>query len=134
MAFKNIINEVRKSFNQDIDSTRSHLNYDLLHKQNISYRDEIMRTVERQKTSSRKTRKDAVLVNEFFVTSGKEFFDKLAPAEQKRFFETATEWFQKRYDEQNIAYATVHNDETTPHIHIGVVPMRDGKLQSKKYF
>ena len=73
-------------------------------------------------------------MNEFFVTSGKEFFDKLAPAEQKRFFETATEWFQKRYDEQNIAYATVHNDETTPHMHIGVVPMRDGKLQSKNIF
>lgn len=126
--------EFENHSNQDIDSTRSHLNYDLLHKQNINYRDEIMRTIERQKTSSRKTRKDAVLVNEFFVTSGNEFFKTIDPDEQKRFFETATEWFQERYGEQNIAYATVHNDETTPHMHIGVVPMRDGKLQSKNIF
>src|SRR5699024_11832268 len=35
---------------------------------------------------------------------------------------------------QNIAYATVHNDEQTPHMHLGVVPMRDGKLQGKNVF
>src|SRR5699024_11270052 len=34
----------------------------------------------------------------------------------------------------NIAYATVHNDEQTPHMHLGVVPMRDGKLQGKNVF
>src|SRR5699024_10689867 len=33
-----------------------------------------------------------------------------------------------------IAYATVHNDEQTPHMHLGVVPMRDGKLQGKNVF
>src|SRR5699024_5786260 len=30
--------------------------------------------------------------------------------------------------------ATVHNDEQTPHMHLGVVSMRDGKLQGKKVF
>src|SRR5699024_10481614 len=35
---------------------------------------------------------------------------------------------------QNIAYATVHVDEKTPHMHLGVVPMRDGKLQGKNVF
>lgn len=29
-----------------------------------------------------------------------------------------------RYGKQNIAYATVHMDEKTPHMHLGVVPMR----------
>src|SRR5699024_12554621 len=29
---------------------------------------------------------------------------------------------------------TVHNDEQTPHMHLGVVPMRDGKLQGKNVF
>ena len=36
--------------------------------------------------------------------------------------------------QQNIAYATVHKDEYTPHMHLGVVPMRDGKLQGKNVF
>src|SRR5699024_12783411 len=42
--------------------------------------------------------------------------------------------FSERYGKQNIAYATVHNDEQTPHMHLGVVPIRDGKLQGKNVF
>src|SRR5699024_12314994 len=40
----------------------------------------------------------------------------------------------ERYGKQNIAYATVHNDEQTPLMYLGVVPMRDGKLQGKNVF
>src|SRR5699024_11543110 len=40
----------------------------------------------------------------------------------------------ERYGKQNVAYATVHNDERTPHMHMGIVPMRDGKLQGKNVF
>src|SRR5699024_12756864 len=52
----------------------------------------------------------------------------------KRFFEESYKLFSERYGKQNIAYATVHNDEQTPHMHLGVVPMRDGKLQGKNVF
>src|SRR5699024_12497516 len=53
---------------------------------------------------------------------------------QKRFFEESYKLFSERYGKQNIAYATVHNDEQTPHMHLGVVHMRDGKLQGKNVF
>src|SRR5699024_10933012 len=89
---------------------------------------------ESQKTGTRKTRKDAVLVNELLVTSDKDSFDRLDPAEQKRFFEESYKLFSERDGGQNIAYATVHMDEKTPHMHVGVVPMRDGKLQRKNVF
>src|SRR5699024_9612068 len=81
-----------------------------------------------------KTRKDAVLVNELLVTSDRDFFERLVPGEQKRFFEESYKLFSERYGKQNIAYATVHNDEQTPHMHLGVVPMRDGKLQGNNLF
>src|SRR5699024_11675428 len=42
--------------------------------------------------------------------------------------------FYKQYGKQNIAYATVHNDKQIPHMHLGVVPMRDEKLQGKNVF
>src|SRR5699024_6881647 len=76
----------------------------------------------------------AVLVNELLVTSDRDFFERLDPGEQKRFFEESYKLFSERYGKQNIAYATVHNDEQTPHMHLGVVPMRDGKLQGKNVF
>lgn len=120
--------------NSDIDKERSHENYDLVHDEKIDYNQHVKEIVESQKTGSRKTRKDAVLVNELLVTSDKDFFDRLDPAEQKRFFEESFKLFSERYGKQNIAYATVHMDEKTPHMHVGVVPMRDGKLQGKNVF
>lgn len=120
--------------NPDIDPDREHLNYDLLHQEKIDYNQQVKAIIESQKVSERKTRKDAVLVNELLVTSDRKFFDGLDPAEQKRFFEESHNLFSERYGKQNIAYATVHNDEKTPHMHLGVVPMRDGKLQGKNVF
>lgn len=120
--------------NPDIDKEKSKENYDLVHGQHIDYNENVKEIIESQKTGTRKNRKDAVLVNELLVTSDRGFFERLDPAEQKRFFEESLKLFSERYGEQNIAYATVHNDEKTPHLHIGVVPMRDGKLQGKNVF
>src|SRR5699024_11686850 len=90
--------------------------------------------IESQKTGTRKTRKDAVLVNELLVTSDREFFERLDPAEQKRFFEKSYDLLSERYGKQNIAYAMIHNDEKTQHMHLGIVPMRDGRLQGNNVF
>ena len=120
--------------NPDIDPDRAHLNYDLINSTKIDYNKQVKEIIESQKVGERKTRKDAVLVNELLVTSDRKFFDGLDPAEQKRFFEESHKLFSERYGKQNIAYATVHNDEKTPHMHLGVVPMRDGKLQGKNVF
>jgi hypothetical protein len=120
--------------NPDIDKDRSHLNYDLVNQEKIDYNKRVKEIIESQKIGTRKTRKDAVLVNELLVTSDRAFFDRLKPNEQKRFFEESYKLFAERYGEQNIAYATVHHDEKTPHLHLGVVPMKDGKLQGKHVF
>lgn len=120
--------------NPDIDQERSHLNYDLVNPDKIDYNKRVKEIIESQKTGTRKTRKDAVLVNELLITSDRAFFDRLDPAEEKRFFEESYQLFAERYGEQNIAYAMVHMDEKTPHMHLGVVPMRDGKLQGKNVF
>lgn len=120
--------------NSDIDKERSHENYDLVNDEPIDYNERVKEIIESQKVGTRKTRKDAVLVNELLVTSDRYFFERLEPDEQKRFFEESYKLFSERYGGQNIAYATVHMDEKTPHMHVGVVPMRDGKLQGKNVF
>lgn len=120
--------------NPDIDNEKSNENYDLINDENIDYNVRVKEIIESQKIGTRKTRKDAVLVNELLVTSDREFFERLDPAEQKRFFEESFKIFSERYGEQNIAYGTVHHDEKTPHLHIGVVPMREGRLQGKNVF
>lgn len=120
--------------NPDIDRSKSHLNYDLVNAEKIDYNKRVKEMIESQKTGTRKTRKDAVLVNELLITSDRAFFERLDPDQQKRFFEESYKLFSERYGAQNIAYSTVHVDERTPHMHLGVVPMREGKLQGKNVF
>ncbi|WP_053419237.1 MobV family relaxase [Viridibacillus arvi] len=120
--------------NPDIDKEKTKDNYDLINAENINYNERVKEIIESQKTGARKTRKDAVLVNELIVTSDKGFFERLTAAEEKAFFEESANFFSERYGLQNVAYATVHKDENTPHMHLGVVPMRDGKLQGKNVF
>src|SRR5699024_12505062 len=82
----------------------------------------------------KKRRKNSIIINELLLICDRNFFKRQDRREQKRFFDKSYKLFSKRYSKQNIAYATVHNDEQTHHIHLGVVPMRDGKIQGKNVF
>lgn len=121
--------------NKDIDPNRSHLNYELTDRdRSVSYEKQIKNYVNETKISKRTIRKDAVLCDEWVITSDKTFFEKLDQEKTRDFFETAKNYFAENYGEENIAYASVHLDESTPHMHMGVVPFENGKLSSKAMF
>nr|WP_258171953.1 MobV family relaxase [Bacillus sp. BH32] len=120
--------------NQKINKDLSHFNYDLVNSRPIDYRERVMSIIESQKTGTKAIRKDAVLVNEWIITSDQDFFKDLSGEDKQKFFESSLKFFEQRYGKQNMAYAQVHLDETTPHMHLGVVPMRDGRLQAKNVF
>ena len=121
--------------NKDIDIERSHLNYELTDRdRSMSYEKQIKNYIDENKISKRAIRKDAVLCDEWIITSDKDFFAKLTPEETRRFFETSKNYFAENYGLENIAYASVHLDENTPHMHMGIVPMKQGKLSSKSIF
>lgn len=128
--------EKESETNPDINKADSHLNYDLINGQRqIDYTEKINQVIEDNVTSGKKIRKDAVRLAEFLITSDKEFFEKISPKEQKRYFETAHEFLADRYGEKNLIYATVHHDEKTPHMHVGFVPVtEDGRLSAKDFF
>ena len=80
-------------------------------------------------------RKDAVVMNSFVVGSDKTFFDGLAKVEQYNFFSDCYKFFTERYGEENVIAAVVHSDETTPHMHLNLMPVtKDGRLCSKQLF
>src|SRR5699024_11339041 len=64
--------ERKSRTNDDIDHERTRENYDLKNDKNIDYNERVKEIIESQKTGTRKTRKDAVLVNELLVTSRSE--------------------------------------------------------------
>ena len=80
-------------------------------------------------------RKDAVVMNSFVLGSDKLFFDKLPKSLQYEFFTDCTKFFAERYGKENIISAVVHLDETTPHMHLNLMPITsDGRLCSKQLF
>ena len=119
--------------NPDVDMSRSEDNYDLIPCDN--YKRSIKGKLSNLVESSRAIRKDAVVVCNFIVTSDNETMDALGVDRQREFFEDSVKWFSDRYGADRVLNATVHMDETTPHLHIGVMPItQDGRLSAKAIF
>ena len=124
--------ETYQAVNPQIDFTRTRNNYNII-KHQRSYTQFINDKIEALDLPT-KVRKDAVLMCSFVVGSDREFFSRLSSGEQQQFFVDCTRFFTERYGEDNIISAVVHMDETTPHIHLNLIPIADGRLCAKQLF
>ena len=115
--------------NTCIDSSRTKDNYRLLFRSS-SYTDFINARIS-ELNLPKAPRKDAVLMASFVVGSDREFFKGLDEYEQNAFFRDCANFFIDRYGRRNIISAVVHNDETTPHMHLNLIPIKDGRLCAK---
>ena len=107
-------NQTRKYGNADIDVSRTHLNYDLKH-------GTIETLQKRLESVSHTKRHDLVACCGVVVTLPGELENEPEHT-QKAFFEWCKKFLDKKFGENNCVYATVHNDESTPHLHYGFVP------------
>lgn len=121
-----------QAVNPQIDFTRTQNNYNIIKRQR-SYTQFINDKIEALDLPT-KVRKDAVLMCSFVVGSDREFFSSLLPGEQQQFFVDCTRFFAERYGEDNIVSAIVHMDETTPHLHLNLIPIADRRLSAKTLF
>lgn len=120
--------------NKDIDLFKSKFNYELHNSQNINYREEINKKIKERYKGKKAIRKDAILNIECLITSDTDFFNRIGEYDTERYFKEAYEFVKKEFGEENINYATVHMDETTPHMHLGVTPLtKDGRLSAKNW-
>lgn len=126
-----------KSDNPQIDSSKTKYNYHM-HSPDGTYTEFINRRITELNLSPRK---DAVVMNSFVVGADKAFFDglsklsQLSQLSQYNFFSDCTKFFEERYGTENVISAVIHMDETTPHMHLNLVPITsDGRLCSKDLF
>lgn len=122
--------------NKEIDVSLSQKNYDLINgNDEFNFKTDIEKYINETKSTKPKVRKDATLVNEWVISASKEFFEGRSEDETKEYFQSAVDWFKEEYGENNIKYGIVHVDETTPHMHLGVVPFdKDLRLSGKRVF
>lgn len=80
-----------------------------------------------------KRRKDAVCCIELLITASPETLRGWKADRQDAYFKAATRWLGDRFGGlANVKLAVIHRDETTPHLQILLVPLKDGKLQANK--
>lgn len=81
-----------------------------------------------------KRRKDAVLAVEYVMTASPEWWRTASEDDQAKFFDLAHKWLSDKYGSDRIVTASIHRDETTPHMTAFVVPLtQDGRLSAKEF-
>ena len=120
--------------NPDIDPEKSELNENIHEEDHRTYYMRIKDRID-ELNLPKTPRKDAVVMCEFIATSDKAYFENMSPEKQKRFFKASYDFIADRYGKENIIHATVHYDEKTPHLHMGIVPVtKDNKLSCYQIF
>lgn len=110
--------------NQDIDSERTHLNYNL-----APMREQMPYLKKRLEEVHCLNRDDVNVMCDWVVTAPKEL-----PAEhQREFFGVVYKHLEEMYGEKNVISAYVHMDENQPHLHFAFVPVvYDPKKKKEK--
>lgn len=81
-----------------------------------------------------KRRKDAVLAVEYLMTASPDWWKQATPKQQAEFFLQSKDWLVKKYGADRIIVATIHRDETSPHLSAFVIPLTpDGRLSAKEF-
>lgn len=82
-----------------------------------------------------KYRKDAVRVIEVLVTATPDAFVKHGGRieDNGQYFRDALAYLEAKFGKENVVSAVVHLDETTPHLSVFIVPLKDGKLNAKNW-
>ena len=114
----------KKYSNQNIDRTKSHLNYHLKKPKENTYYKEFQR-LQKENNLTGQIHKNSIYACEIIITSDKTFFDKIGQKETKRYFQTAYNFISNynNLGSENIISAVVHLDEETPHMHLVYIPV-----------
>lgn len=109
--------EYIKFGNQDIDTTKSYLNYDL----NCTNDNQLEFIKNRLEASNVfcLNRKDINILCSWVVTAPKDLLE----TDQAQFFEESYKFLCNRYSAENCVSSYVHMDEITPHMHFAFIPI-----------
>lgn len=110
---------------ENVAGEKSHLNQELIALQNgETYADAYRRRI--KEGGVKTVRKNNTKAIEVMLT----YNQKNVPPDFSldAWSQANVEWLQETFGKENVVSAVLHLDETTPHIHAVIVPVKDGKL------
>lgn len=118
--------------NPDIDWARSSQNYNLHSQYQGTYKQAIKKRLE--ECGIEKVRKNAVQMVELLFTASPDFFKGKNSDQIRQYFTDCYNWACEKYGKSNIITAVVHLDESTPHLHLEFIPIKDSRLNARELF
>jgi hypothetical protein len=76
-----------------------------------------------------KVRKNAVHAIDYMITTSPD----ANPDDNSKAISEGYEWICEKHGKENVIMASKHKDEKTPHLHVLVMPLKDGKLNARHY-
>ena len=101
---------------ENIDRSRTHLNYNLASKADEAQMDIINQRLAEVKVQNRK---DVNLLCTWVITLPK----TLPEDKEEEFFRQSYRFLEDRYGKDNVVSAFIHKDEVTPHMHFAFIPV-----------
>lgn len=141
--------EYRQDYNHkngDIDGDRTHLNITIGNKEKTLYRAWKKRL---DKLGIKiPTRKNQNVMEQLMITASPDFFKSLGwdieaakewsrediPPKIKQYFNDSLGFVKEYIGRDNIISATIHFDETSPHMHVDYIPVISGKQKRKDVY
>ena len=85
-----------------------------------------------QERAPDKIRKNAVHALEYIVTASPEKMAAMGQTKSEDYLRDALTWLEDKHGPENILSAVIHNDETTPHLQVMLIPIDErGKLNAR---
>lgn len=104
--------------NQEIDVSKSYMNYNLAPNRNLSQNEILNKRLSEVKVLKRE---DVNVMCSWVITLPKTI--EKESEEERKFFEKSYEFLKNEYGEENVISSYVHKDETTPHMHFAFIPI-----------
>lgn len=81
-----------------------------------------------------KIRANGVRCLEYLITGSPERMAEMNKEAQDAYFAASLDWLKEKHGAENVVYAGIHRDETTPHMYAYVVPLDErGKLNARHF-
>ncbi len=123
----------RKKIHPNVDPNRVKLNQELIQPPaGVNNRTEAIQYRLKTAGLTRQVGKNQVQVIRFILTGTSEDMKRIErEGRLEEWCNDNIDWLKKTYGAENVVAATLHMDETTPHIHASVVPIVQGERRQK---
>jgi hypothetical protein len=123
----------RNVIHPNVDLNRIHLNKDLIEfPEGVNNRTEAIQHRLETAGLTRQVGKNQVQVIRFMLSGSSEDMERIQnEGKLDDWCKDNIDWLKKTYGEENVVAATLHMDETTPHIHASVVPIVTGERRQE---